>query len=116
MLHASAIAHAFLRVSWPVMACQHTAFADFYLKHRAQTADIENVTPVTTAAPDAVLTTPFSHSALDGSPTLAFQPAVDLSDGRLLGLEALLRWHDSSGDDVPPGLLIPRACLLYTSP
>ncbi len=38
-----------------------------------------------------------------------FQPAVDLTNGRLLGFEALLRWHDASGDDVPPGILIPWA-------
>ena len=38
-----------------------------------------------------------------------FQPVVDLTNGRLLGFEALLRWHDASGDDVPPGILIPWA-------
>jgi EAL domain-containing protein (putative c-di-GMP-specific phosphodiesterase class I) len=46
---------------------------------------------------------------LDGSPSLAFQPAVDLATGRLLGFEALLRWRDSSGENIPPDVLIPRA-------
>lgn len=46
---------------------------------------------------------------LDGSATLVFQPAVDLATGRLLGFEALLRWHDSSGGEIPPDILIPWA-------
>jgi EAL domain-containing protein (putative c-di-GMP-specific phosphodiesterase class I) len=44
-----------------------------------------------------------------GTATLVFQPAVDLATGRLLGFEALLRWRDSSGDDIPPNVLIPWA-------
>jgi EAL domain-containing protein (putative c-di-GMP-specific phosphodiesterase class I) len=46
---------------------------------------------------------------LGGTPSLAFQPAVDLATGRLLGFEALLRCHDSSGGNIPPGVLIPWA-------
>jgi EAL domain-containing protein (putative c-di-GMP-specific phosphodiesterase class I) len=46
---------------------------------------------------------------LDGAPHLVFQPVVDLSTGRLLGFEALLRWQDSSGRAVPPNALIPWA-------
>ena len=46
---------------------------------------------------------------LDGAPHLVFQPAIDLSTGRLLGFEALLRWQDSSGRAVPPNALIPWA-------
>jgi EAL domain-containing protein (putative c-di-GMP-specific phosphodiesterase class I) len=49
------------------------------------------------------------HLDLDGAPALAFQPAVDLATGRLLGFEALLRWSDSSGRDIPPTTLIPLA-------
>jgi EAL domain-containing protein (putative c-di-GMP-specific phosphodiesterase class I) len=56
-----------------------------------------------------VATPPFSHPALDGTSSLAFQPAVDLSTGRLLGFEALLRWHDSAGNAISPDVLIPRA-------
>ncbi len=44
-----------------------------------------------------------------GAPVLVFQPAVDLATGRLLGFEALLRWHDPSGDQIPPETLIPLA-------
>jgi EAL domain-containing protein (putative c-di-GMP-specific phosphodiesterase class I) len=46
---------------------------------------------------------------LDGAPSLVFQPAVDLGTGRLLGFEALLRWHDSDGGSIPPNALIPWA-------
>ena len=46
---------------------------------------------------------------LDGTASLAFQPAVDLSSGRLLGFEALLRWTDASGGDIRPDVLIPWA-------
>lgn len=46
---------------------------------------------------------------LDGSPTLMFQPAVDLATGCLLGFEALLRWYDSAGSYVPPNVLIEKA-------
>ncbi len=67
------------------------------------------MTDLTTAAAESVGITPFSHPGLDGSATLAFQPAVDLSTGRLLGFEALLRWHDLDGNNVAPSLLIPRA-------
>lgn len=56
-----------------------------------------------------VSTTPAPYMGLDGSPSLAFQPAVDLATGRLLGFEALLRWRDSSGENIPPDVLIPRA-------
>jgi EAL domain-containing protein (putative c-di-GMP-specific phosphodiesterase class I) len=45
----------------------------------------------------------------DGSPSLVFQPAVDLTTGRLLGFEALLRWHSSDGEEIPPEILIPWA-------
>jgi len=39
---------------------------------------------------------------LGGVPSLAFQPAVDLATGRLLGFEALLRWPDEQGNVIPP--------------
>ena len=46
---------------------------------------------------------------LGGTPSLAFQPAVDLATGRLLGFEALLRCHDAAGGNIPPDVLIPWA-------
>ncbi len=53
--------------------------------------------------------TPAPDLGLEGSPSLEFQPAVDLATGRLLGFEALLRWHDPSGGSIAPDVLIPWA-------
>jgi len=39
--------------------------------------------------------------------TLVYQPQVSLTDGRLRGVEALLRWQHPSVGDVPPGLFLP---------
>ncbi len=38
---------------------------------------------------------------------LYYQPKVDLRTGRVLGLEALIRWRDPNGALVPPGVFIP---------
>jgi EAL domain-containing protein (putative c-di-GMP-specific phosphodiesterase class I) len=40
---------------------------------------------------------------------LHWQPVVDLSDGSVTGLEALIRWRDPNGGIVPPGEFIPIA-------
>jgi diguanylate cyclase (GGDEF)-like protein/PAS domain S-box-containing protein len=40
---------------------------------------------------------------------LHWQPVVDLSDGSVTGLEALIRWRDPNGGIVPPGEFIPVA-------
>ena len=40
---------------------------------------------------------------------LHYQPIVDLTDARLTGVEALLRWEDPSGGLIPPGEFIPLA-------
>lgn len=39
--------------------------------------------------------------------TLVYQPQVSLVDGRLRGVEVLLRWRHPSVGDVPPGLFLP---------
>jgi EAL domain-containing protein (putative c-di-GMP-specific phosphodiesterase class I) len=44
---------------------------------------------------------------LSGEPALEYQPVVDLTSGRLLGFEALLRWHHPDEGLILPGLLIP---------
>jgi EAL domain-containing protein (putative c-di-GMP-specific phosphodiesterase class I) len=46
---------------------------------------------------------------LEGTPSLVFQPVVDLATGRLMGFEALLRWNRPDGEAVPPDVLIPWA-------
>ncbi len=40
---------------------------------------------------------------------LHFQPVVDLSDRRIVGAEALIRWNDHTAGIVPPGEFIPVA-------
>ena len=40
---------------------------------------------------------------------LHYQPVVDLNDGHLVGVEALLRWPDPNRGMIPPGEFIPLA-------
>jgi len=47
--------------------------------------------------------------ALAGEPVLEFQPAVDLATGRLLGMEALVRWEHPTKGRIAPDILIPWA-------
>jgi len=35
-----------------------------------------------------------------------YQPQVDLATGRIVGVEALLRWYDSDGNQIPPTQII----------
>lgn len=44
-----------------------------------------------------------------GQWVLHYQPVVDLREGAVLGVEALLRWRDPSGSLIPPGEFIPLA-------
>jgi diguanylate cyclase (GGDEF)-like protein len=41
--------------------------------------------------------------------TLHYQPVVDLNDGRMVGVEALIRWIEPDGTIVPPNDFIPLA-------
>ncbi len=47
--------------------------------------------------------------ALAGSPFLEYLPVVDLSTGRLLGMEALVRWNHPTQGLISPNQLIPHA-------
>ncbi len=50
------------------------------------------------------------RGALDrGEFKVYFQPIVDINNGRIVGGEALLRWHDRKLGDIPPGKFIPLA-------
>jgi diguanylate cyclase (GGDEF)-like protein/PAS domain S-box-containing protein len=40
---------------------------------------------------------------------LAYQPQIDLKTGRIIGVEALLRWRTGSGETIPPGEFVPVA-------
>lgn len=81
----------------------------FQLKAAPLVADVVEVTNPTSSPVGVTSIIPAPKMSIDGAPALVFQPAVDLATGRLLGFEALLRWQDSSGVDIPPNVLIPRA-------
>lgn len=40
---------------------------------------------------------------------LHYQPIIDLAEGEMVGVEALLRWQDPNGGLIPPGDFIPLA-------
>jgi diguanylate cyclase (GGDEF)-like protein len=41
--------------------------------------------------------------------TIHYQPQVDLASGRVVGAEALMRWKNDRGEDIPPHRFIPVA-------
>jgi EAL domain-containing protein (putative c-di-GMP-specific phosphodiesterase class I) len=56
-----------------------------------------------------VLTDLRTSFTLVGTPFLEYLPVVDLSSGRLLGMEALVRWQHPTEGLIPPDTLIPQA-------
>jgi len=56
-----------------------------------------------------VLTHPEATFSLLGAPYLEYLPVIDLSTGRLLGMEALVRWRHPTEGRISPDLLIPAA-------
>ncbi len=56
-----------------------------------------------------VLTDTAPTFALVGAPYLEYLPVVDLSNGRLLGMEALVRWEHPTHGLISPSRLIPHA-------
>jgi len=51
----------------------------------------------------------FERALQNGEIYTAFQPTIDLSTGRLSGMEALARWRCPQRGEIPPSLFIPVA-------
>ena len=49
------------------------------------------------------------HAIVNGELRVYFQPQVNIDDGRIIGAEALVRWHTASGEVIPPMRFIPVA-------
>jgi EAL domain-containing protein (putative c-di-GMP-specific phosphodiesterase class I) len=56
-----------------------------------------------------MLTYPEPTFTLQGTPYLEYLPVVDVTTGRLLGMEALVRWRHPTRGRISPDLLIPAA-------
>jgi diguanylate cyclase (GGDEF)-like protein len=50
-----------------------------------------------------------AHAVANGQMHLAYQPYVDLKDGRVSGVEALLRWRHPARGELAPAAFIPMA-------
>ncbi len=55
------------------------------------------------------LTRQIRHGLEHDEFSLCYQPQYDLASGRLVGVEALTRWKDSEGNQIPPSRFIPVA-------
>lgn len=56
-----------------------------------------------------VIETGLRGALADGNLSLAYQPKIDLVTGRVIGVEALLRWNDPNLGSVSPARFIPIA-------
>ncbi len=61
---------------------------------------IIDITSTERAIADAIVNNEFE---------LHYQPKINLSDGKVMGAEALIRWRKSDGTIVPPGKFVPIA-------
>lgn len=50
-----------------------------------------------------------THAVKNGALSLHYQPKVEMSDGEVHGVEALMRWQHPEKGNIPPGVFIPRA-------
>ena len=55
------------------------------------------------------LTHDLRHALDHGQLSLCYQPQYDLGSGKLIGVEALVRWKDERGNMIPPSSFIPVA-------
>jgi diguanylate cyclase (GGDEF)-like protein len=75
-------------------------------KHRSEVYDVRlHERTVAHQQTDALL----RHALAENRFVVHYQPIVDLADGHVVGVEALVRLRDLEGDLVPPGRFIPAA-------
>jgi diguanylate cyclase (GGDEF)-like protein len=88
----------------------HADLAMYRMKHRAVgTRNVLNVAAVNAPGQRNGLGAALAGASERGELHLDYQPIVDTADGRLNGVEALLRWNHPSRGVVPPSLVIPVA-------
>lgn len=58
---------------------------------------------------DEALLTRFTQALSEHRLDILYQPKVSLRDGRLIRVEALLRWNDPKSGQIPPSVFIPLA-------
>ncbi|MDR7086647.1 diguanylate cyclase (GGDEF)-like protein/PAS domain S-box-containing protein [Aeromicrobium panaciterrae] len=56
-----------------------------------------------------VMAAALRHALDRGEITVAYQPEINLTSGEVVGLEALARWNDIDGSEIPPDRFIPVA-------
>lgn len=56
-----------------------------------------------------VLEHALAHAAERGELSLRYQPQFRIDDGRMVGVEVLVRWHHPTRGDIPPSEFIPLA-------
>ncbi len=61
------------------------------------------------AAERLALQTALRHAIVNGELQLHYQPQVDLRNGRMIAVEALLRWHHPDRGWIPPAQFVPLA-------
>lgn len=82
----------------------YRAKADGRDSYKAFAADMD-----TTARAITVLESDLRRALARSEFELHYQPQVDLTTGRIVGAEALIRWRRESGELVSPGEFLPRA-------
>jgi diguanylate cyclase (GGDEF)-like protein len=53
--------------------------------------------------------TALRKAVIEGDITAAYQPLIELKSGRIVGCEALARWHHTEKGSIPPSVFIPIA-------
>ncbi|KAA0010091.1 sensor domain-containing phosphodiesterase [Billgrantia pellis] len=88
---------------------QHASIALNHAKRDNSRTRFFNATMADELQQHEVLEVRFSEALAQGRLSLAFQPQFSLKTGKLIGAEALCRWHDDILGHVSPGIFIPLA-------